>query len=198
MPGTDSLQQNVPYPKLSDVPNIETATSSLVNAVVPLVNLRFASANARAAALPSPAAGTETFLIAEARKELWDGTQWVALTPGPWLPLPFITGYNARAGNPGYRIVGDVVQLRGLIQRTDGGQMVTTTADSWLEFATLPTTARPATIKDMPIAVEWRSNNQTARLSVGADGVLSVGIVTNLTLWPTWASLDSVQFGIKS
>ncbi|MEU1074302.1 MULTISPECIES: hypothetical protein [unclassified Streptomyces] len=198
MPGYDSLLQNVPYPKLSDAPNIETAMAALVAALVPLNNMRFADTNARNAAIPSPVAGMETYLVAEARKELFDGTAWVPLTPGPWVPLTFKTGYTANSGNPGFRIVGDMVQLRGIIQKVGGGQMVTSPANGWLDVATLPISARPAVTKDMPIAVEWQSNNQTARLSVATDGTLRIGILTNLSAWPTWASLDGVQFASGS
>lgn len=198
MPGTDDYGQEVPYPKLSDAPNIEAAMSALVNGVVPLTNMIFANANERAASVPAPVAGMESYLVAEARKEYYNGSAWVSMTPGPWTPLPFNAGYNARAGNPGFQIVGDMVRLRGLVQRTDAGQMHTTDADPWLEVAALPIGARPATTKDVIVAVEWRSNNQSARLSIGVDGVLSIGIVTNLSLFPTWASLDGVEFGIKS
>jgi hypothetical protein len=197
MPGTDGLQQNVPYPLLSDAPNIEKAMFDMVNALVPLTNLRFANANERAAVMPNPVAGTETFLVAEARKEVFDGESWVPMTPGPWIPLPFITGYNAHSGSPGYRVFGDNVQLRGIFKRTTGAEM-NNAVDGWIDFAQLPTAVRPATTKDVTIAVEWRSHNQSARLSVGATGILRIGIVENLTDFPRWASLDGVQFAIGS
>jgi hypothetical protein len=88
--------------------------------------------------------------------------------------------------------------MRGLVERTDGGQMVTSSSDSWLEIATLPVSARPAVTKDLPIAVQWQSNNQTARISIGSDGLVSVGIVTNLAVFPSWAGFDGVEFAIGS
>lgn len=197
MPGSDNLQQNIPRPLLSDVPNIETAMFDMLSAMVPLTNLRFANANERAAVLPNPVAGTEVFLIAEARKEVFDGTAWVPMTPGPWVPLTFLSGYTAHSGSPGYRVFGDNVQLRGIFKRTNDGEM-NNAVNGWIDFATLPTAVRPATTKDLTVAVEWRSNNQSARLSVGATGTLRIGIVENLTLFPRWAALDGVQFAIGS
>jgi hypothetical protein len=81
MPGTDTYQQGYPYPKLSDAPNIETATSALVNAMAPRTNMIFANASARTAALATPVAGMECWLIAEGRKEIYDGTAWRTYPP---------------------------------------------------------------------------------------------------------------------
>lgn len=91
MPGTDIYGQNVPYPKLSDKPNAEAALSALVGGVVSLSNMTFANANARAAALSSPVAGMETYLVAEKRKDIWNGTSWQQVssvaTYGPYTPI---------------------------------------------------------------------------------------------------------------
>jgi hypothetical protein len=83
MPGTDRYGQNVPYPKLSDTPNIETAMSTLVNGAVGLTNMTFSDANARAAAISSPVRGMETYLIAENRKDIFDGTAWRQIPTSP-------------------------------------------------------------------------------------------------------------------
>ncbi|MFD8595378.1 hypothetical protein ACFV1L_10290 [Kitasatospora sp. NPDC059646] len=66
----------MPYPKLSDAPNIESAMSALVAAVAPRLNMIFASASARNAAVTAPVAGMRCWLIAEARMEVYDGTAW--------------------------------------------------------------------------------------------------------------------------
>ncbi|MFB7823873.1 hypothetical protein [Streptomyces hydrogenans] len=198
MPAFDDYGQDVPRPLLSDTPNIEVAMQSMLAALIPQTNLRFANANERAAFLPNPVAGTEVYLVAEKRKEVFNGTSWISLTPGPWTPLTFLTDYTAYFGSPGYRVVGDEIQLRGVIKRVDGGQLKSSPVGGWLSFATLPVAARPSATKDMPIAVEWMSNNQTARLSIGVSGTLQIGIVGNLSVWPTWASLDGVSFAAGS
>ncbi|MFD6364491.1 hypothetical protein ACFWFX_32310, partial [Streptomyces roseolus] len=185
MPGVDDFGQNVPHPLLTDPPNIEAAVGNPVAAMVPRLNMVFADANARSAAIPSPVAGMEVFLIAEKRKELYTGTAWIPLTPGPWTPLTFTSEYTAYFGSPGYRVVGDEIQMRGVIKRVDGGQLKSNPVGGWLSIATLPAAARPSATKDMPIAVEWTSNNQTARLSIGVSGTLQIGIVGNLSAWPT-------------
>lgn len=59
MPGTDSYGQGIPYAKLSDAPNIESASSSLANAAAPKLVMVFANANARAATLTGPQAPTD-------------------------------------------------------------------------------------------------------------------------------------------
>ncbi|MFI6444708.1 hypothetical protein [Kitasatospora sp. NPDC050543] len=84
MPGTDTYQQGYPIPLLSDSPNIEGFVPT-INALAPRTNMRFASAAARNAAIPSPVAGMECWLITEGRKEIHDGTTW-----RPYAP---ITGY---------------------------------------------------------------------------------------------------------
>lgn len=94
MPGTDSYQQNVPYPKLSDTPNVETALQTLVNAGVVLSNMRFPNTATRNAVITHPVAGMETWLVAENRKEIYDGTTWNAYVPSPtWVAYtPVWTG----------------------------------------------------------------------------------------------------------
>lgn len=94
MPGTDNYAQNVPYPKLSDQPNIESSMSALVNGAVALSNMTFANANARAAAIQTPVVGMETYLIAEGRKEVYTGTGWTPLQTSPsWTTFtPTVTG----------------------------------------------------------------------------------------------------------
>lgn len=77
MPGFDAYEQNVQYPRLGDTPNAETAFSTLTNGLVPLTNMVFANANARAATIPNPVAGMETWLISEGRKDVYWGNAWV-------------------------------------------------------------------------------------------------------------------------
>lgn len=86
MPGTDDYGQNVPYPKLSDQPNIEAAMLALVNGVVPLTNMMFANANARAAAIANPVVGMTTYLVAENRTDVYTGSTWVRFVTGPQPP----------------------------------------------------------------------------------------------------------------
>ncbi|MGW0468333.1 hypothetical protein ACWDX6_24160 [Streptomyces sp. NPDC003027] len=96
MPGYDAFEQKVPYPKLSDTPNIETAISALVNETVPLSNMVFDNANARATVVTQPVEGMETFLIAEGRKEIFYGGVWnvVSIVPTWATYTPTWTGLS--------------------------------------------------------------------------------------------------------
>lgn len=196
MPGTDDYGQEVPYPKLSDQPNIESSMSALANGVVALSNLVFANANERAASIPSPVVGMETYLIAEKRKEYYTGASWVALTPGPWTPLSFTTGWGANGGSPGYRLVSGNIQLRGSLARNSG---LALPEASETDFAFLPVGARPVgEFRYLPAAGEFHTVGSVsyfvARLSVRTDGGMSFAIPKGSNM--TWLSLDGIQFNI--
>ncbi|MGI5404131.1 hypothetical protein ACQEVG_32715 [Streptomyces sp. CA-135486] len=84
MPSYDKYDQKVPYPKLSDAPNIETAMRDLVNAAVANTALHFDSATDRAATLTgasAPFLGMLTWLDDVKRFEYYDGTTWKRLVP---------------------------------------------------------------------------------------------------------------------
>ncbi|MFI8084358.1 hypothetical protein ACIF6L_26590 [Kitasatospora sp. NPDC086009] len=99
MPGTDAFQQNIPYPVLGDAPNAEAGLSTLVNGIVGQTVMRFASATARSAALPTPVAGMTVWLAAEARLEIYDGAAWRTYTPaGAW--TTYTPTWTADSVNP--------------------------------------------------------------------------------------------------
>ncbi|MFJ6636574.1 hypothetical protein ACIQMR_35200 [Streptomyces sp. NPDC091376] len=207
MPGTDGYGQNVPRPVLGDAANIETAMAALVNGVVPLTVMRFANANARAAAFDSEfplVPGMVTYLIAEDRWEARrsDGT-WLLLSDGPWQPLSYASGYVANAGAPAWRQkAGGGIELRGRIMKSGGANF---TADNqWRVFATLPTVARPAAARYFIAAARHtvdgdNQSHQTARVQVATDGEMSFGVELGGGTGipgsdPAWFSLDGIQF----
>ncbi|CAO0836099.1 Phage tail protein OS=Streptomyces microflavus OX=1919 GN=Smic_81170 PE=4 SV=1 [Streptomyces microflavus] len=85
MPTTDGYGQKVPYPVMSDAPNIELAFQGAVNALTKQTVLRFANANERSAMLMGAFAavpGMLSYLIAEDRWDQFDGDGvWRPLTP---------------------------------------------------------------------------------------------------------------------
>ncbi|MET9959325.1 hypothetical protein ABZ128_09585 [Streptomyces sp. NPDC006326] len=198
MPGVDGLDQNVPYPLLSDPPNIESATSNLVNAVVPKLNLAFADANDRAAVLPAPTAGMECFLIAEKRKEIFDGTSWVTMLPGGWVPLTFDAGYAAYITTaPAYRIIDNSVELRGKVQKSGFTSFSPATA---FRLSSLPTAIRPAQERTFIVATEWAAD-LFAWLTVQPNGNLTA-VVPPTTGSPVaavarWLALDGVRYPLS-
>ncbi|MFD0276181.1 hypothetical protein ACFVHB_20070 [Kitasatospora sp. NPDC127111] len=115
MPGTDSLQQGLPYPKLSDAPNAEAAGSALVEAAAPKINMRFANAAARNAAITNPVAGMEVWLVSEKRKEIYDGAAWTRfVAQGDWVtwtPVWTMENLGASLSTGRYRRTGIRVEL---------------------------------------------------------------------------------------
>jgi hypothetical protein len=205
MPSNDSYGQGVQYPVLSDTPNIETATATLVNGVVPLSVMRFANANARAAALTgasTPRPGMITYLIAEDRWEARQGDNtWLLLSDGPWTPLAFSSGYAANAGSPGWRRkAGGGIELRGTVKRSNNGNLITD--GTIVQFATLPSAVAPATgryyVTGSNRVTTSGVTHYTARVEVGSDAALrytvEAGGGTGTTQSPPWFALDGIQF----
>ncbi|WP_030962677.1 hypothetical protein [Streptomyces sp. NRRL S-378] len=198
MPGVDDLDQNIQFPLLSDPPNIESAMSNLVDGVVPRLNLRFADANARAATITSPVAGMECFLIAEKRKEIYDGTAWVTITPGGWVPLSLDSGYAPYStSNPAYRIVNNSVELRGKIQRSGFVSMVHATA---FRLASLPNAIRPASERTFIVATEWAAD-LFGWLTVQPNGNLTAVLpptgTAPVAAVARWIALDGVSYPLS-
>ncbi|MEV6684445.1 hypothetical protein AB0N28_03720 [Streptomyces sp. NPDC051130] len=193
MPGVDDLDQNVPYPLLSDPPNIESAVGNLVNVAVPKLNMTFADANARAAAIPSPTPGMECFLIAEQRKEIYDGSTWVTITPTGWVPITFSSGYEARGGSPAYRIVNQCVELRGSARRVGGGAF---TRGAAFVIANLPSIARPPAYRTYIAATEWAADLY-ARVEVEPGGNIVVIVAPTSTTTPaSWVCFDGIRYSL--
>lgn len=121
MPGTDSYQQGLPYPKLGDAPNAESALSSLVNSVAPRANMRFTDTAALNAAITTPVAGMEAWLTAEKRKVVYDGATWQTYVPqGQW--ITWTPAWNFANGSLGtsvsagrYRRTGTTIELEAKI-----------------------------------------------------------------------------------
>jgi hypothetical protein len=204
MSSSDKYAQGVLYPTLADVPNIETAMSTLVNGIVPLVVMRFNDANARAAALSGsakPVPGMMTYLIAEDRWEAQraDGS-WLLMSDGPWSPLTYASGYAANSGSPGYRKkAGGGVELRGVVkpssgQLNDGGDIV--------KFASIPSALAPGAIRQFIVATNRATvsgvTRMTARVQIQTNGDLMYFAETDAgqgtTSAPGWFSLDGIQF----
>ncbi|MFE6493412.1 hypothetical protein [Streptomyces sp. NPDC057748] len=205
MPKNDSYGQNVPYPVLSDAPNIETAFQAAVNGLVALSVLRFANANERAATLVgsyAPRPGMITYLIAEDR---WEARQvngsWLLLSDGPWQPLTFKSGYAAHAGSPGWRRkAGGGIELRGRIRRSNNGNL--DDSGELISFASIPAAVAPASNRPFVMPTKRITSGgitrHTARVEVTIDGTLTyyveagAGVSTSDAV--AWFGLDGIQF----
>ncbi|MFI8206906.1 hypothetical protein [Streptomyces sp. NPDC085937] len=179
MASTDDYGQGVNIASLTDAPDAETLAKNIANALAPRSVMRFASASTRAATLAdahAPVPGMITYLGAEERWEGRQGSSWVQMTPGPWIPLSFASGYVAYSGSPAYRLWGDVVQLRGAITRSSGHLVKGTVT----LFATLPSGYRPSTTQHLPAAV-GSTVAPGGRLDVLTNGQMSYLIGTSAT-----------------
>lgn len=86
MPDVDAWGQAIDLWQMTDAPDIPAAIAALSAGVIPRSLLRFASASARNAALTgagAPVEGMQTWLIAEARLEIYHNSSWLA-----WPPIP--------------------------------------------------------------------------------------------------------------
>ncbi|MFG3014309.1 hypothetical protein ACGFZB_28600 [Streptomyces cinerochromogenes] len=205
MPKNDNYGQGTQYPVLSDAADIEIAFSTLVNGFVPKLVMRFADANARAAALTGPTKpvpGMITYLIAEDR---WEGRQadntWLLLSDGPWQPLTYKTGFAAYGGSPGWRKkAGGGIELRGRIKRSNNGNL--DDSGDAIPFASIPSSMAPAAIR-MYVVPSKRVTvsgvtRYTARLEVHPDGTLKymveAGGGTGTSSDAPWFGMDGVMF----
>lgn len=192
MPAADLLQ-GLPKPRLSDAPSIEASTDTLIDGLVGRTVMRFTSAANRTAVVTSPVAGMVTWMTAEARLDYYTGSAWTPLTPGAWTPLTYETGYTARSGSPGWRLVNGSIQLRGLVERSDLAPM---TPETLLHVATLPTAARPSAQRAMCCITEYNEH------TIGRVDVQPSGHVEVVHPWPEsvsgphWVSLDGVQYAL--
>ncbi|MFF6928356.1 hypothetical protein [Streptomyces californicus] len=205
MPTTDGYGQGVPYPVMSDAPNIELAFQGAVNALTALSVLRFANANERSAKLVGPykpVPGMVTYLIAEDR---WEGYQadgkWMLMSDGPWTPLSFAAGYSAQGGSPGWRRkAGGGIELRGRVRRTNGGPLVNT--GEIITFATIPAAATPGATRYFITSTNRTTTGSvthyTCRVEVSFSGqmryTVEAGGGEGTTQDPPWFSLDGVTF----
>lgn len=131
---------------------------------------------------PTGSPGQALFDFSIGTMFFWDGSAWAAITPGaPWVALALNTGgnwANFGSGNydAAYRIIGDLVLLRGLVARSSG-------ADNTI--LTLPSGARPTTTARF---------GQATSGGFGQIDVLSTGAVIAATGGVAYVSLDGITF----
>ena len=205
---SDSYGQGIPYPTLTDKPNIQTMGSGIVDGLTPQTIMRFPSASVRNATIIKPIAGMTTWLDDEKRMEVYAGTDWRAVASGEsqWTNLdvnpdyvtdgPAIDGTgNNDQGFPAYRIVdlfgAKALMLRGGVGLSySGGSPV---GGKVLTASALPGTVRPAHRRTVTVACSSTSSVvNSVKLDINTDGSLVfVGIGGNDNR-PPWISLNNV------
>lgn len=150
MPTTDPYGQGIAVAALTDAPDASALAAALagLSGLTARVVMRFASASARSAALTgttAPAAGMTTWLIAEKRLDVYDGSAWVSQVPD------LVTSTSGATSASGFSLVsfsaykdGRSVLVNVTVSRTgsnitsdDGGNIADT------DIATLPAAWRP-------------------------------------------------------
>lgn len=127
MATTSALGQGIPVPEPTDADNVPFAMSQAIAPIESRLNMRFASAAARDAAITTPVAGMRAYLTDTGRTSVYTGSAWIVVEdPGAWQTwTPSWTGAggtNPTVGNASvvarFRQVGRVCSF--LISLTTG------------------------------------------------------------------------------
>ena len=68
----------IPYPSLTDAPNMQSAMATMTTALDSMVVPRYSSIATLSAAVPAPAVGQQAFITGSNAFVYWNGTAWVA------------------------------------------------------------------------------------------------------------------------
>ena len=192
MPGTDIYAQGIATALLSDKPDAQSLAKAIADGAARIGVKVYTNASNRGAVLTGAAAPTRgmvTYLTAEDRIDYWDGSGWVAITPGPWIPLTYAAGITANTGSPAYRITNGSVELRGTLKRSNDAAM---TANGTTHLATLPVGARPGYYRYYTQPTEW-ATGINCRLELDpADGHINA-LCTAGGTGPKWIGLDGIS-----
>lgn len=193
---TDSYGQEIVVPALTDAPNASLIAAGMDDIVGQTV-LRFSSASERNATLvgdQAPVPGQMVYLAAEDRYEgrMSDDT-WRSISSGPWVPLTFASGFAAKTGTPAYRVSGDIVELRGTVERSPVAPFDKGTS---FTIGTLPAAVRPTFFRYFIAATGYVTSHIYARIEVGTTGEISVIIPPGTGTATSWLSLDSCRYSL--
>lgn len=186
MPIADSYGQNVPIATLTDPPNAQTLASNIVQNLVPLSNMRFASASVRGATLTGTAAPTEgmvSWIKDTNRLEVYNGSAWVTVGSGSttWSKVPITTPpwtHNANSnGDFEYKVAdfnGDrTIFFRGSVGNSWSGGGVSSNYQITAEA--LPASARPSRKRTITIPCsDAGSTRITMKMDIDTNGHLTV------------------------
>ncbi|MCX4547275.1 hypothetical protein [Streptomyces sp. NBC_01500] len=199
MPLTDSYGQGVTYPTLTDKPNAQTLGQGIVDGLTPKVVMTFASAVVRGATIKKPAAGMVAWLKDVGRLEVFDGAGWVSFGYGTnaWKTIPLASGFTGNGnsnGTPQYRVVTlfgeDTIMLRGGLNLTYTAGNIKN--NGVFNSTALPTVARPATLRTVPVACSAIASTVTSlKLDIKTNGDLGI-VGTGGKDLPPWVSLSGV------
>lgn len=113
------------------------------------------------------------------------------ITPTAWTALTMASGIIHAPGlgsPPQYRLVGDMVELRGSFKKTSGDFNVSPS-----DVGTLPVGARPPYPHVSITAANLVNDEAYIRLTVEVSGLIRF-YFRSATYTPEWASLDNIRF----
>lgn len=172
---TDDYGQGIAIPALTDAPSI-SLTGASIHALVPQTIMRFASASARNAAIPSPVAGMQAWLTAEKLMTYYDGTSWTTYEPPQVQTLNSSFSLSSHATNYTALNLGSVVSANRSGMWA-GGQPTRLVAPAAGTYAVGGVIIWPGTLGSADGRAEFRVNgsgtpSSSARFSVtrGSSG----------------------------
>lgn len=118
------------------------------------------------------------------------------LTPTTWTNLTLASGiaWNSSLGaRPQYRLIGDMVQLRGNVKRSNDADFTVTPTD----VGTLPVGARPPNIVYSVQASTFRAGYGYVRMEILTSGLVRFYYQSS-TYNPDWVSLDGFDFSLTA
>lgn len=207
MSTTDSYGQGIQIAALTDAPNAATLAFNIVDVLAGRSVMRFSSASARNATLPSPVYGMVAALATEKLLTWYDGSAWTVIGSGTsaWTNVPLASGFTHNGnsnGNFQYRVVnlfGELtVMLQGAINVTYSG---TSIANGGVVTSTaLPSAARPGSLRTVVIPCSDVSSARiTLKLDARPDGHLQIygtGTGPDGTTKPPWIGFNGVYYSL--
>ena len=93
----------IPYPQLTDIPNIPSHMQGMALAIDTKLVARFATAAARSTAIPTPIVGMITFRADAAAPgfEYWNGSSWASINTGGQPTLTAVQGADLAVAGTG-------------------------------------------------------------------------------------------------
>lgn len=116
------------------------------------------------------------------------------ITPTPWTNLTLNAGlvWNSALGTrPQYRMIGDMVQLRGNLQKSNGADFTSSPQD----IATLPVGFRPPALFYSVQASAFRQSFGYSRTEILTTGLIRTYFWAS-TYNPDWHTLDGITFSV--
>lgn len=115
------------------------------------------------------------------------------ITPGTWTNITLASGiawYGSGTARPQYRITGDLVELRGLLKKTNNTDF---TATNPIDLCTLPSVAAPVYTHYFTTATQLSGGYGAVRIEAFASGLI------RFYRWseshtPNWVALDGIIF----